>query len=108
MRAMVLRQVRQAFKLCGDLLVDVKLIPDKSGTYDMASMQPDIESSSVLDVKAIFYQETKLRGAVVEIQIMAENVPDISIYSSVELNGKLWKVVEPVINDSYLIRMGLN
>ena len=108
MRGMVMRQVRNAFKVCGDLLVDVTLVPKHSESFDMETMSADVVVPSSFTGKCIFMQETKLAGAVAEITLIAEDVPNVSVYSTANINGKSWKIVEPIINDSYLIRMGLN
>lgn len=108
MRAMVMRQVRNAFKLCGDLLVDVDLELRSATSYSMSDMLAIVAPALPVTIKGIFLNETKLKGAIAEIIFISEDVPDLSLYTTLAVNGKQWKVVEPIIDDTYLVRVGLN
>ena len=108
MRNMVLSKIDLAFKLCGDLLVDVELGGVTAGEFNMGAMVLATTPETPKALKAVFLQETKLKGATAEILLKAAEAGDASIYRTATINGKVWKVVEPIINDSYLIRIGLN
>ena len=108
MRAMVQAQVRKAFAKCGDLLVDVVLTPKVVGPYSMGDMSVILEDLQPVTIKAVFVQESQLRGAIAEVIFNSQDVPDMSIYVSAFVNGRSWKIIEPVIDDAYLTKVGLN
>jgi len=108
MRAMVMRQVRNAFKICGDLLVSVNLELKAATSYNMGDMLAVVPPAMPITIQGIFLNETKLKGAIAEIIFISEDVPDLSLYSTLTVNGKVWKVVEPIVDDTYLVRVGLN
>lgn len=110
-RSMVLKQVRNAFRLIGDLAINVTFLGARATEFDFGSSEAVISTSASKSIKAVKL-ETKREPSdgstnTMSIMIIAADVGDLSDYDSVKIDGDTWNIVGHISND-YTINIDLS
>ena len=107
--ALVKNNVRKAFNLIGDLKEIVTLTLKKSTAYNFSTAQPAFTAPTTKDVQGLFIQK-KGRDGSLECQFMlkAEDLDSPDLYDKLtRTNGEVWSLVQPFVNDGYIITINL-
>jgi len=95
-RTLLDRNLTRAFNLIKDLAVDVTLIKISKSEFDFGSQSATTTEESVI-TKAVWIEVDE------QIMLKSATVGDINMYSGVSYQGKLWKIVEILKNDGYIV-----
>lgn len=108
MRKLVESQVRYAFRAIGDLAEGITLHPKNTSGFNVATME--VTSTALPDktVKAVFIEETKIKGAVAELMFIASDVEDLNSYATAVRNGITYHLVFPFVTNGYTTNVGLS
>ena len=113
MRSMVQSGVRKAFRLIGDLAIDLEFTDRNTSGFDFATGSAVMLPESIKIIKAVIVakQRKDPSAAVVKdsvslsVLIKTEDFEDPDQYDSFKYNGIVYTIVKPIINNGYTIRM---
>ncbi len=107
LKALVKSQVRNAFKIADDLLIDVVLSQKANTTFDFNTQESNTSAPSTKTVKALFKSKSKdknneptntIKGSLL---INSEDIDDNIVYVTARIDGILWNLVVPYQNNGY-------
>lgn len=110
LRNRVTSEVRRAFKLIGDLAIDVTFTPHNITGFDFATKSAD-ETVSVpanAVIKAVLIKATKKSKSKntrqTQLLLKSEDLPNgINSYDTVTIGTDIWKVGKPIEDNDYII-----
>lgn len=113
-QTLVRNQVKKAFKQIKDLGIDVTFTSKTNTTYDFATHGVSHGTSATTVVKCLLNTKKKeksgkvidvplTQSATIEMLLPSELLPQHSIYDTATINGVLYNIVQPVIDDGYLL-----
>ena len=113
-RALVNGNIRKAFNLIKDLAIDVTFNTRTVGDFDFATGTPVSDKTSSVVVQAVVEKNDKPKNSRLsanegrnfpQIQIMfkKQDLGDISLYDTVDIEGTRYQVGKPIKNDGYIV-----
>lgn len=106
LRKLVEMQVKNAFKLVGDLKDDFTFYREIT-VFNSATLQNEVSNTAIATVKGLCFERKDRKGYVTELLIPSTSISTLEHYTSVSGLDKSWKIVPPIVNDGYLITLTL-
>ena len=95
-RTLASKGVDQAFRLAGDLLVDVSFINRTAGDYNFADGSIDVSDDTAITIKGLITKSSKLQAerTILELNILfkKDDITDITIYDNITIDSDNWKL----------------
>jgi len=96
--SMIDSKLALTYKQLKDLAEEVVFVTNEVGEFDFGSSEPSVQASPDRTVKAIRLNEKKEKGVrKMELLFKTAELPLVSKFDQVKVNGKLW-AVGPVIH----------
>jgi len=109
--AALVKHVRLAFKIIGDLAIDVTLTQKDSQSFDFGTRTATISTPVATVIKAVkgtTDRDTSSNEANTikeTLYISAEDADDLTVCDKATFDGFTWNIVQPIENNGYTIKM---
>jgi hypothetical protein len=110
-KALIKKQVRNAFKTAGDLTVDVELLQKANSTFDFNSQEASTSAPVSKTVKAVLSfkgrekSETPSNTIKGSLTFISEDVSDATIYATAKIDGVTWTLVTPYRDNGFTTKI---
>ena len=113
-QSLIKKQVRSAFRLAGDLIVDVTLIKKANNGFDFSTLEATKDSTDTKVIKALLKTRSKEpKGETTNtttsfLVINSDDVDENIIYATALIRGVLWNLVIPYKNNGFTTEIELS
>jgi len=92
-RNLVKKQVRAAFKLLGDLVVEVTLNQSDATEYNFSDAEVVQSTTATTVVKGVILSTVR-KGAIIKAKLLldSEDISDLTDYDSVSIDTVTWRI----------------
>lgn len=110
-KALIKKQVKNAFNTAGDLMVDVTLSQKANTSFDFNTQEASTSAPVNKTVKAFFSSKGRERSEAPTNTIKgyllfkSEDVSDAAIYSTANINGTSWTLVKPYSDNGFVTKI---
>jgi hypothetical protein len=110
-KALIKKQVKNAFNTAGDLAIDVTLLQKANTTFDFNSQEASTSAPVSKTVKAFLSfkgrdkSETPTNTIKGSLTFISEDVSDASIYATAKIDGDTWTLVKPYKDNGFTTRI---
>lgn len=112
-RKVVTRAVRRAFRQVGSLAKDVifNSSQDPGFNFGNATVTDGAVTQTILKVVVSDTKkkpdEKSMNTRSKTLMMNAEDVPDLSSYDTVTIDGEVWKITRPIKNDGFIVNVNV-
>lgn len=109
-RSTVKSGVRRAFAAAKDLAKNITLVQKDATDFDFANNETVESATTSSTIKGILLNKRrdKLGNTIqAELLLISDDVDDLTIYDRVTIDGIIWNLVPPYVDNEYTIRVNI-
>lgn len=112
-KSIIKKQVRNSFKLLGDLATTVTLQERNSTSFDFATQTTNMSPLVSITTKGIFSNTTKQASqdenptVTAKLVVAVDDISNPDMYDKVIVNGVTWNIIPPCVDNGFTYTLPL-